>query len=131
MWKRPEAHEHSTNASSLHMAITMGFAAVLIASCQPEGPPALSLAEAKKVSASFEGQSFVPPPNTIEDITAILDQQKPDFRAIAALREKPTVPPPSAEGESLAKFYSRKTEGSRAASAASRPAKDWSQALPS
>ena len=76
-----------------------------LAGCQPKGPQALSLAEAKKVTATFEGQSFVPPPKTIEEITAILDQQKPDPRAISAMRAKLAAPLPSAEGDSLARFY--------------------------
>jgi hypothetical protein len=52
--------------------------AVLLAACQTDGsaPPKLSLEEAKQITASFEGASFVPPPKTIYDITAILDEQK-------------------------------------------------------
>jgi len=38
----------------------------------------MSVEEAKKVTASFQGGAFVPPPRTISDITAILDQQKRD-----------------------------------------------------
>ena len=44
---------------------------LLLASCQTT----LSLDEAKKITAKFEGQSFTPPPKTIEDITKFLDQQ--------------------------------------------------------
>jgi len=38
----------------------------------------MSVEEARKVTASFQGGAFVPPPRTISDITAILDQQKRD-----------------------------------------------------
>ena len=49
----------------------------LLVGCQQEGEvPALSLEEAKQVTAAFEGADFVPPPRTVRDITAILDQQK-------------------------------------------------------
>ena len=81
--------------------------ALLLAACQHGGPPALSLEEAKKVTATFEGQGFVPPPKTIADITAILNQQK---RADPEAAEKARVaataePPPDLGGVELAKFY--------------------------
>ncbi|MBI2458581.1 MAG: hypothetical protein HYV46_20935 [candidate division NC10 bacterium] len=44
----------------------------------------MSIEEAKRVTASFSGSSFVPPPRTITDITAILDQQKLADPAAAA-----------------------------------------------
>ena len=50
---------------------------LMATSCQTDGgkPPAISLEEARQVVATFEGQSFVPPPKTIDDITEILDNQ--------------------------------------------------------
>ena len=47
---------------------------LLASACQTT----MSVEEAKKVTASFAGAAFVPPPRTINDITAILDQQKRD-----------------------------------------------------
>ena len=60
---------------------------LVLAACQTDGTstPVVSLEEAKQITASFEGASFVPPPKTIYDITAILDEQKladPDAAAV-------------------------------------------------
>ena len=41
---------------------------LLISACQTGGPPALSLEEAKKATASFANSSFVPPPKSVNDI---------------------------------------------------------------
>ncbi len=55
---------------------------LLLAACEA-GPPAVSLEEAKQITATFEGSSFVPPPRTIKDIIAISghhdEGQKPDI----------------------------------------------------
>ena len=80
--------------------------AMLASGCQPKGPPALSLEEAKKVTASFSGRTFIPPPRTINDITAILDQQKQaDPEAVAQAHAAANAEtPPGAKGAVLAKF---------------------------
>ena len=67
----------------------------------------MSVEEAKKVTASFQGGAFVPPPRTITDITAILDQQKRDdpqgvAKARALADEKP---PQTTNAATLAEFY--------------------------
>ena len=67
----------------------------------------VSLEEAKKITASFEGQSFVPPPRTITDVTAILDAQKRDD-PIAAREINEALnaqPPATAKRRVLAEFY--------------------------
>ena len=81
-----------------------GLAFALIAcACQR----AMSIDEAKRVTARFAGRSFVPPPRTINDITAILDQEKrinPDAVARAqALVD--AQPPATSDPERLADFY--------------------------
>ncbi len=58
----------------------------LLYGCQ-DARPIVSLEEAKKISARFEGQGFVPPPRTISDITAVLDQHQPDPAKVAAQRQ--------------------------------------------
>ena len=79
------------------------LSAVLLAGCQST----LSLEEAKKVTASFEGKGFVAPPRTIKDITAILDKQtvadpEESDRLVAKADEKP---PAAGDAETLARFY--------------------------
>ncbi len=49
-------------------------AGVMLVACQI-GKPGLSLEEAKQITTTFVGTSFTPPPRTIKDITAILDDQ--------------------------------------------------------
>ncbi len=60
-------------ASPLVALMIANVALTLLVGCQSEGQPALSLEETKKVTATFEGQSFTPPPKTIADMTALLD----------------------------------------------------------
>ena len=49
---------------------------------------------------------FVAPPRTIADITAILDQQRPDPKAIEQMRRAAEAKPPKgASGSALADFY--------------------------
>ena len=49
---------------------------------------------------------FVPPPRTITDITAVLDQEKPDAAGLATMRaEADAAEPASATRPVLAKFY--------------------------
>jgi len=58
-------------------AVAAIAAIISVTGCQTDGErPALSLEQARKASAEFNGPSFVPPPRTIEDITRILDQQR-------------------------------------------------------
>jgi CHAT domain-containing protein len=60
------------------------------------------------LNATAFGQTpaFVAPPRTIADITAILDQEKPDPKIAAKLRnEADAKPPAAAAGQILARFY--------------------------
>src|SRR3989304_5560146 len=78
-------------------------AAFLSTACQTT----MSVEEAKKVTAQFAGSAFVPPPRTIEDVTAILDQQKrADPKAAEAARAKADQPPPhTTDPNALVSFY--------------------------
>ncbi|HET7876760.1 MAG TPA: tetratricopeptide repeat protein, partial [Methylomirabilota bacterium] len=71
---------------------------------------AMSVEEAKKVTAEFTGASFVPPPRTINDITAILDQQqRANPEALARAQERAdTAPPQTEDPVALARFYYRR-----------------------
>jgi CHAT domain-containing protein len=67
----------------LRVATAFG-ALLLLNACTPDGKPAVSLQQARQITADFQGQSFRAPPRTISDIAAILDQQQPDPARIAA-----------------------------------------------
>jgi CHAT domain-containing protein len=75
----------------------------LIAACQTT----MSVEEAKRVTASFVGASFVPPPRSSNDITAILDQQRlADPALTAAARAEADRPAPNTTNPGiLADFY--------------------------
>jgi CHAT domain-containing protein/tetratricopeptide (TPR) repeat protein len=67
------------------------------------------LSTASSIAGAVESQGFIAPPRTIADITAILDQQKPDPAVVAA--EKLTadaIPDASLQGIPLAKFLMRR-----------------------
>jgi tetratricopeptide (TPR) repeat protein len=71
----------------------------------PACQSAMSVEEAKKVSASFGGAAFVPPPRTINDITAILDQQKRTTPEVVFREQANDVPPTTTDRDTLAAFY--------------------------
>jgi CHAT domain-containing protein len=76
-----------------------------IGACQQEKKP-VSVEEAKKVTASFEGTGLLAPPRTIADITAILDQQKPDPAERARAIARAEAPAPSdLDDNQLVDFY--------------------------
>ena len=81
-------------------------AATGLSACEPDNKPAVSLEQAKQITAQFQGQGFTPPPRTIADITAILDQQKPDpAKAEAALKAADAQLPTGLQDIQLAQFY--------------------------
>ena len=82
---------------------------ILLTACQ-SGPPHLSVDEAKKVSADFGGAGFVPPPRTIADITAILDEQKPNAPFRAALMGRLNNPPNDTSDAGLAIYYNARAD---------------------
>ena len=51
-------------------------ASLLLATCQGT----MSLEEAKKVTASFQGGAFVPPPRTITDVSTLLERHAGTYR---------------------------------------------------
>jgi CHAT domain-containing protein len=91
------------------MRAAAGSGALLVAcalallGCAASQP--LSLEEAREVAITTTAQGFAPPPRSIGDITAILDQQKPDqARAEAMRRAAEAEPPPDTTGAALARF---------------------------
>jgi len=90
----------------LHRTIWPLTAIVLLCAACKGDQPTVSLEQAKQLTAQFKGQGFTPPPRTISDITAILDQHKPDAAAAAAARAKADSQPSSGLAPTeLAKFY--------------------------
>ena len=90
------------------VAILLGLLPLLTA-CPPSGsaPPAVSLEDAKRITAEFEGPSFVPPPRTISDITSVLNE--PDSKSatsLAQLRAAAAAEPPKTQNPiELWRFY--------------------------
>lgn len=80
----------------------------VIAACQTTGSQkTVSVEEAKQITATFEGQSFVPPPRTITDILEVIHGNQ--AQAEARRREWQAViessPPQGATNTALAEFY--------------------------
>lgn len=86
------------------------FTALLLLSaffpaCQT-ATPGMSLEEAKKVTVSFSGRSFVPPPRTISDITRLLAPTgRASLVAVDAQREADLAQPETADEVALGRFY--------------------------
>jgi CHAT domain-containing protein/tetratricopeptide (TPR) repeat protein len=91
---------------TVRIAFVLAIAAALLG-CQPDGArPVVSLDQARQITAQFQGQGFQPPPRTISDIAAILDQQRPDPAKVAAFVAKADAQPPvGAQGLALATFH--------------------------
>lgn len=98
----------------------------LVSACQTT----MSIEEAKKVTAEFAGGSFVPPPRTIEDITVILDRQKPDPAAVEAARARADqAPPETSDQDTLARFYFERGLAAREIGRAKQEIADLTKAL--
>ncbi len=68
--------------------------------------PAAPKADTGPVDATLAPVAFVAPPRTIADITAILDQEKPDASRIAGAKMKADAPPPAgADTAKAVQFY--------------------------
>lgn len=91
--------------SRFALAGACALAVSFLSGCDPDGKPAVSLQQARQITAEFQGQGFRPPPRTISDIAAILDQQKPDPAKVAAAVAKADAPEPANQkGADLAAF---------------------------
>jgi CHAT domain-containing protein len=121
--------ERSLGSHAFRAGLVLLLAGVLpLAGCQP----AMSVEEAKKVTAAFaETAAFVPPPRTVEDITAILDQQKRSDPTIAErARARADEAPPAAAGPGeLSRFYYQRALNARAIGRSKQEIEDLRQAL--
>ncbi|MBI3700196.1 MAG: CHAT domain-containing protein [Afipia sp.] len=85
--------------------------AALFDAAKVSAPDAKEAAETAKEVAKLAPQSLVAPPRTVSDITAILDQQKPDEAKIADLRKAADAPvPTNLSGVDLANFYYKRAQ---------------------
>jgi len=89
-----------------HVAVGLALLC-LLAGCQPpQQKPTVSLEQAKQITADFAPSGFVAPPRTITDITAVLDEYKPDpVKAAADRALADQAPPAGASDSELAAFY--------------------------
>ena len=79
---------------------------VLMLTLFPACTKRMSLEEAKQVPVSISGQSFVPPPRRIDDVTNILDQNPPDPATVERLIAiADSIPPSGASRLKLQGFY--------------------------
>jgi CHAT domain-containing protein len=81
----------STNAVFGGTAVFFIFTLALVPACTKR----MSLEEAKQVTISVSGKSFVPPPRRIDDITKILDQSAPDPETVKRLNAIADASPPT------------------------------------
>jgi len=79
----------------------------LVACTSAKQPPqVVSLEEARQLTARLRDTGFTAPPRTIDDITAILDREKPNPAKFAAQQAKADARPPAGvAGAELALFY--------------------------
>ena len=92
----------SNNSFLNRMVLFFILIFVLLPACSKR----MSLEEAKQVPVSISGQSFVPPPRRIDDITNILDQNPPDPAAVQRLiASADAIPPTTASKVKLQDFY--------------------------
>jgi len=92
-------------AKSLLPAVSVVVMANLMVACQ--STPKVSIEEAKEITAAQSDVAFVAPPRSIEDVSAVLTQQKivePEKaeRDHAAAKQQPPV---STDARELAEFY--------------------------
>ena len=92
----------------------------------------LSLEEAKKITASFEGKGFVPPPRTINDITEFLGKHAATGNETlnAMLARADSEPPADVTGSALGEFYLFRAEAARMLGRHKQGIMDATQAIP-
>ncbi len=79
---------------------------ILIFVLLPACTKRMSLEEAKQVPVSISEKTFVPPPRRIDDVTNILDQNRPDPAAVQRLiATADAIPPAGASRLKLQDFY--------------------------
>ena len=98
---------YCTGVSSSNFTVSVALLLILIPALLPACTKRMSLEEAKQVTLSMSGKSFVPPPRRIDDILTVLEQaQDADLEIHETFRAKSSQSPPqSATSSTLAYFY--------------------------
>ena len=91
----------------------------------------VSLEEAKKITVTFEGQAFTPPPRRITDITKILSRERPeDLKSFQRALEMADSPPPDTKDPlELANFYLQRGHAAHEAGRAKQEIDDYRLAV--
>lgn len=90
------------------------LAAFALVGCPKGEKPAVSLDEARQITAEFagptaDGAGFKPPPRTISDIAAVLNEHRPDEARVASLRALADAESPAgASGADLGAFLNER-----------------------
>jgi len=89
--------------NNIKAAVLLILALFLLSSCATK----MSLNEAKKVTLSMSGKSFMPPPRHVDDILAILDQpSRCDLTEVEKLKKTAiAMPPDKSSNRDLANFF--------------------------
>jgi tetratricopeptide (TPR) repeat protein len=94
-------------------------------------PKAVSLEEAKQITAQFEDASFTPPPRNINDIKAVLSQEKPDdleaFNQALAIAN--SEPPVKRNAKTLGEFYFKRALAAHEIGRAKQEIEDYRMAV--
>ncbi|MCG8547777.1 MAG: tetratricopeptide repeat protein, partial [Alphaproteobacteria bacterium] len=69
-------------------AATIIMIGLVVTACQTSGPKSVSLDEAKKITAEFQGPSFTPPPRSTSDVIALLGQEFAEQEASGSIERE-------------------------------------------
>jgi CHAT domain-containing protein len=91
----------------------------------------MSLQEAKKVTTTFQGEAFVPPPRTITDVLAIFEQAPagPSPISAALTTRADATPPAGGSPAALAAFYYERGKAAQALGRARQQLEDNREAV--
>jgi CHAT domain-containing protein len=113
---------HQSLGVRLTLTLVLGL---LTPGCQTT----MSLEEAKTVTARFAKAPLVAPPRTINDITAILDQQERTEPGDALRAQADAAPPDTADASVLASFYHQRGLAARGIGRSRQERQDLARAL--
>jgi CHAT domain-containing protein len=112
MQLRKEGMAMSLSKSKRLQVLTLLLAICVVVAMelwQRHAARAMTVEEARKLTAADKTASYAPPPRTIDDITKVLEQNRPDPKKIEQLRATADQPVPAGlSGMALADFYNKR-----------------------